>query len=81
VFNADKRTRQGVGIGDYAEKELTGELPAVISTHYTTEEWRVDDGSYTKLREVSLSYNFKSPLKGISNINLGVSGRNLIFVG
>jgi TonB-linked SusC/RagA family outer membrane protein len=79
VFNADKRTRQGVGIGDYAEKEMTGELPrGYIYALYNTEEWRVDDGSFTKLREVSLSYNFKSPLKGISNINLGVSGRNLI---
>jgi TonB-linked SusC/RagA family outer membrane protein len=79
VFNADKRTRQGVGIGDYAEKELTGELPrGYIYALYNTEEWRVDDGAFTKLREVSLSYNFKSPLKGISNINLGLSGRNLI---
>jgi TonB-linked SusC/RagA family outer membrane protein len=79
VFNADKRTRQGVGIGDFAEKELTGELPrGYIYALYNTEEWRVDDGAYTKLREVSLSYNFKSPLRGISNINLGVVGRNLI---
>ena len=32
----------------------------------------------TKLREISLSYNFRSPLRGISNINLGVVGRNLV---
>lgn len=79
VFNADKRTRQGVGIGDFAEKEMTGELPrGYIYALYNTEEWRVDNGSFTKLREVSLSYNFKSPLRGINNVNLGVSGRNLI---
>ncbi len=79
VFNADKRTRQGVGIGDYTEKEMTGELPrGYIYALYNTEEWRIDDGAFTKLREVSLSYNFKSPLKGISNISLGLSGRNLI---
>ena len=79
VFNADKRTRQGVGIGDYAEKEMTGELPrGYIYALYNTEEWRVDNGSFTKLREIALSYNFKSPLKGINSINLGVSGRNLI---
>jgi TonB-linked SusC/RagA family outer membrane protein len=78
VFNADKRTRQGVGIGDFAEKELTGELPrGYIYAFYLTEEWRVDDGSFTKLREIGLSYDFKKLIKGVSNINFGVSGRNL----
>lgn len=79
VFNADKRTRQGVGIGDFAEKEMTGELPrGYIYALYNTEEWRVDDGAFTKLREVSLSYNFANVIKGIGNINLALSGRNLI---
>ena len=79
VFNADKRTRQGVGIGDFAEREMTGELPrGYIYALYNTEEWRVDDGAFTKLREISLSYSFRNPLRGISNINLGVVGRNLV---
>lgn len=79
VFNADKRTRQGVGIGDFAEKEMTGELPrGYIYALYNTEEWRVDDGAFTKLREISLSYNFRNTLKGVSNINLALSGRNLV---
>ena len=79
VFNADKRTRQGVGIGDFAEREMTGELPrGYIYALYNTEEWRVDDGAFTKLREISLSYDFRSPVRGISNINLGVVGRNLV---
>jgi hypothetical protein len=79
VFNADKRTRQGVGIGDYAEREMTGELPrGYIYALYNTEEWRVDDGSFTKLREISLSYDFRSPMKGVSNINFAVIGRNLV---
>ena len=79
VFNADKRTRQGVGIGDYAEREMTGELPrGYIYALYNTEEWRVDDGAFTKLREISLSYSFRNPLRGVSNINLGVVGRNLV---
>ena len=79
VFNADKRTRQGVGIGDYAEREMTGELPrGYIYALYNTEEWRVDDGAFTKLREISISYNFRNPLRGVSNINLGMVGRNLV---
>ncbi|MCE7040625.1 SusC/RagA family TonB-linked outer membrane protein [Dyadobacter sp. CY312] len=79
VFNADRRTRQGVGIGDYAEKELTGELPrGYIYSIYNTEEWRVDDGSFVKLREVSLSYTLPSLIKNVRNINIALTGRNLI---
>lgn len=79
VFNADKRTRQGVGIGDYAEKELRGELTrGYIYAFYLTEEWRIDNGSFVKLREIGLSYDFKAPFKGVNNVNLGFSGRNLI---
>jgi TonB-linked SusC/RagA family outer membrane protein len=79
VFNADKRTRQGVGIGDYAEKEYNGSLTrGYIYAMYNTQEWRIDDGSFVKLREIGLSYNFKNPIKGINNVNIGFTGRNLI---
>ncbi len=79
VFNADKRTRQGVGIGDYAEKEYKGELPrGYIYAFYNTQEWRIDNGSFVKLREIGLSYNIKSPFKGINSANIGFTGRNLI---
>ncbi len=78
VFNADKRTRQGVGIGDYAEKELRGELPrGYIFGIYNTQQWRIDDGSYTKLREVSLSYQLPPLTKAISNLSVSLVGRNL----
>jgi len=79
VFNADKRTRQGVGIGNYVEQEMTGQLPrGYVFALYNTEQWRVDNGSFVKLREVGLSYNFKSPIKGVNSATLGVMGRNLI---
>jgi len=79
VFNADWRTRQGVGNGKEAEKEQTGVYPrGYINNFYATvEEWRVDDGSFVKLREMSLSYalgNFKT----IRDITIAVSGRNLV---
>lgn len=77
IFNADKRTRQGVGNGEYAEKELKGELPrGWIYSRYLIEEWRIDDGSFVKLREVGVSYSM-GKVGRINNINLGVSGRNL----
>ncbi|GAB3490149.1 TonB-dependent receptor [Spirosoma knui] len=78
VFNADKRTRQGVGLGDYAEKELRGELPrGYIFGVYNTQEFRIDPGSYTKLREVALSYTLPQFVKTISRLNVSLIGRNL----
>ncbi|MEO6722336.1 MAG: SusC/RagA family TonB-linked outer membrane protein [Ferruginibacter sp.] len=78
VFNADFRTRQGVGNGKVAEQEQRGQLPrGYVSGVYAVEEWRIDDGSFVKLREVSLSYSF-GKLKGFSDISVSVSGRNLI---
>jgi TonB-linked SusC/RagA family outer membrane protein len=79
VFNADKRTRQNVGIGSIAEQEMKGEVVrGYIFAIGPIEEWRVDNGSFVKLREIGLSYNLKSPIKGINNVNIGLSGRNLI---
>lgn len=79
VFNADRRTRQGVGIGDYSEKELKGELPrGYIYSIYLNEEWRTEDGSFTKIREASLGYDLPDNLiKGLTNLNISVIGRNL----
>ena len=79
VFNADKRTRNNVGIGDIAEAELRGTAPrGSVFALVPIEEYRVDDGSFVKLREISLSYRLPSLVKGMSNFTLGVSGRNLI---
>jgi TonB-linked SusC/RagA family outer membrane protein len=79
VFNADRRTRQGVGIGDYAEKEAKGQLPrGYIWSIYATEEWRVESGSYIKLREIALSYQLPMLAKFIKSSSVSVVGRNLI---
>ena len=78
VFNADKRTRQGVGLGDLAEKELRGELPrGYIFAIYNTQEFRVDNGSYVKLRELALSYGLPTFSKLIRSLDLSLIGRNL----
>ncbi|WP_460474909.1 SusC/RagA family TonB-linked outer membrane protein [Emticicia fontis] len=79
VFNADKRTRNNVGIGDIAEKEMTGELPrGYVFSLANISEYRVDNGSFVKLRELSFGYQLPNVIKGISNINLTLVGRNLI---
>jgi TonB-linked SusC/RagA family outer membrane protein len=78
VWNADWRTRQGVGNGKVAEQEQLGQLPrGYVAGVYATEEWRIDDGSFVKLREISLSYNV-GKLKFLRDLTVTVSGRNLI---
>jgi TonB-linked SusC/RagA family outer membrane protein len=78
VFNADFRTRQGVGNGKVAEQEHLGLLPrGYINSIYQIEEWRVDDGSFVKLREVSLAYSFGT-FKFFKDLSISLSGRNLI---
>jgi len=78
VFNADWRTRQGVGNGKEAEKEQRGEyVRGYINSIYAIEEWRIDDGSFVKLREVSLGYNFGN-FKMLKDLTFNLAGRNLI---
>ncbi len=77
VFNADFRTRQGVGVGEIAEQELKGEVKrGYIFANYLIEEWRIDNGSYVKLRELALTYQLPK-IMGISNSTLSLIGRNL----
>ena len=79
VFNADKRTRNNVGIGDIAEAELRGTMPrGSVFALVPISQYRVDDGSFVKLREIGLSYSIPNPVKGIGNARLSVAGRNLI---
>jgi hypothetical protein len=78
VFNADFRTRQGVGNGKVAEQEDLGLLPrGYVNSVYQIEQWRIDDGSFVKLREINLSYNF-GKLKFFNDLTVSASGRNLI---
>lgn len=78
VWNADWRTRQGVGNGKEAEKEDLGQLPrGYVAGVYAIEEWRIDNGSFVKLREVSLSYNI-GKVKYLKDLTVNLSGRNLV---
>lgn len=78
VFNADFRTRQGVGNGKVAEQEDLGQIPrGYILGVYQIEQWRVDNGSFVKLREFSLNYDF-GKFKFFKDISVSLSGRNLI---
>lgn len=79
VFNADWRTRQGVGNGKVAEQEQLGQIPrGYVIGVYGIEEWRIDDGSFVKLREVSVGYTFGKVKNVFSDLTVSLSGRNLI---
>ena len=38
----------------------------------------IEDGSFIKLKSATLGYNFTKPFKGISKLNVYVTGQNLI---
>lgn len=83
VYNWDWITRNNVGNGKLAEKELRGELPrgwvAAIGGFIgpRIQEEHVQDGTFTKLREVALSYSLNK-LKFAESMRISLIGRNLI---
>jgi TonB-linked SusC/RagA family outer membrane protein len=78
VFNADFRTRQGVDNGTVAQQEDLGQLPrGYIAGIYGIQQWRIDNGSFVKLREVSVSFDL-GKIKNFSDCSFSIGGRNLI---
>jgi len=81
VFNFTRRVgdRDLYGGLKGFEKELKGEVPKGTSTALfgIFENW-IEDGSFVKLREVSVSYLLAPRLWKLQNIRLTLSGRNLI---
>ncbi len=85
VYNWNRITSNNVGFGELAEKELKGELPrgyvgsiAGGVTGSRIQEEHVEDGSYIKLRELGLNYNFGKVGRYFENLSIGFAGRNLI---
>jgi hypothetical protein len=85
VYNWNRITSNNVGFGQIAEKELKGELPrgyvASIAggvTGQRIQEEHVEDGSFVKIRELGLSYDFGKVGRSFDNLSLSLWGRNLI---
>jgi TonB-linked SusC/RagA family outer membrane protein len=84
VNNLNWTTANNVGIGPLAAQELRGELPrgwVSLLGGFGGERIReemVKDGSFVKLREIGVSYTVAPKFLGMSNLSLGLSGRNLI---
>jgi TonB-dependent starch-binding outer membrane protein SusC len=81
VFNWNRRLLDNVifGGGSNVGEELLGNRPKGFGRAQAGifEEF-VEDGSFVKLRELSLSYNIVSPFKSIDAIKISFIGRNLI---
>jgi len=81
VFNWNRRLLDNVifGGGQDVGEELLGNLPKGLGgAEAGIFEEFVEDGSFVKLREASLSYAFKPAMNAISSIRLSLVGRNLV---
>lgn len=81
VFNFTRRLLSfyPFGGGQLYEDELLGRLPkGYNAATFSAFDRFVEDGSFVKLRELSVSYNTRPEALGISNLRLSLVGRNLL---
>jgi TonB-linked SusC/RagA family outer membrane protein len=85
VYNWNRITSNNVGFGEIAEQELKGEVArgyvASIAggvTGQRIQEEHIEDGTYVKLRELGLTYNFGRIGKTFENLSVSFMGRNLL---
>ncbi|PEN07920.1 hypothetical protein CRI93_05600 [Longimonas halophila] len=83
VFNFTRRLAalSAFGTLDDYERELEGDLPSGYtgSAFGIFEHW-VEDGSFLKLREISLAYTLDAPVPQVDRMRLSLSGRNLLSI-
>jgi TonB-dependent starch-binding outer membrane protein SusC len=83
VFNFTRRVGERDfygGLKGY-EKELNGEVPKGTSAALFSifENW-IEDGSFVKLRELTVSYNLKPKFLKGNSMRLSLTGRNLLSI-
>ncbi len=83
VFNFTRRLGAlgAFGTMEIYERELEGDLPSGYNSRVfgIFEKW-VEDGSYLKLRELSVSYTRDMQVLGMKSLKLSVTGRNLFSI-
>ena len=88
VLSWDKRMAYSLALSstslftgwEFAGIELENNTRGFYGNRFRIYEAFIEDGSFIKLRNISLSYNWKNPLKGIKNANFSISGSNLISI-
>lgn len=81
VLSWDSRMFFRFGGGVQTGKELTGEeAKGTGAAKFGIAESYIEDGSFIKLRELSVSYKWANPFRGLSNLRFTVTGRNLFSI-
>jgi len=81
ILSWDTRMFYRFGGGTATARELRGEdVRGTGAANFGIAESYIEDGSYIKLREISVSYLLNKPLKGVNNIKLTLTGRNLFSI-
>ncbi|MCC9167828.1 SusC/RagA family TonB-linked outer membrane protein [Pontibacter harenae] len=83
VFNFTRRVGERDLYGGLAsyEPELRGEVPKGTSAAlFGIFENYIEDGSYIKLREISVAYDFKPAFLNNNNVRVSLAGRNLFSI-
>ncbi|EIM76278.1 TonB-dependent receptor [Nitritalea halalkaliphila LW7] len=81
VFNWNRRLLDNAifGGGENAGRELLGEIPkGTGGVQAGIFEEFVEDGSFVKLRELAIGYNYRPKSGAIQNVRFNLVGRNLI---
>ena len=81
VLSWDSRMLYRFGGGVQTERELNGKEPkGAGAAKFGIAESYVEDGSFIKLRELSLSYLWPNPVIGLSTVQFTLAGRNLFSI-
>nr|WP_321356953.1 SusC/RagA family TonB-linked outer membrane protein [uncultured Draconibacterium sp.] len=81
VISWDKRILNRFPGGDGAAKELSGERPKGWgAAEYSIYDSFIEDGSFIKLRELSLGYLINPNVDWCKSIRLSLTGRNLFSI-
>ncbi len=79
VMSWDKRMFDLFPGGDATAKELRGEIPkGSTRPNFFIYQSFIENGSFVKLREVSLSYDLKIKSSWVNNLKFTFSGNNLV---
>jgi hypothetical protein len=81
VLSWDSRMFYRFGGGVQTGKELNGDSPKGTGRAlFGIAESYIEDGSFIKLRELSLSYLWSKPMIGLSSVRFTLAGRNLFSI-
>ena len=81
ILSWDTRMFYRFGGGPISARELRGEeVRGTGGANFGIAESYIEDGSFIKLREISLSYTLQNPIKGLNSIKFTASGRNLFSI-